>query len=306
MKIKTIRGEPQAKTRLDLIKRALELKIPGCRQKKKQELIEEIAITSAPGHFPDLYDKTRVVLLPVDLYLIHVYWDIAKRDLKRVKDRIGKAAQRAHATLRVYDITYIFFDGTNAHSSFDVDIDLQAGNWYVHLWSPWRSYCVDLGFRTGDGRFLPIARSNVVETPPAYPSEKEAERYMLVLEDYKRVEIVPTVPAAERQYGLSPGTKKHTEGISPLQFQLHPSPIKEESSYKEHDESFQMDMEKALQGKLAELYRFRLAVSPRPSSKAGQAVHSISKADLTEMNERGLTAGISSEVIIPEKRRIGA
>ncbi len=282
MKIKTIRGELQAKTRRDLIKRALELKIPGCRQKKKQELIEEIAITTAPGHFPDLYDKTRVVLLPVDPYLIHVYWDIAKRDLKRVRDQIGKAAQRAQATLRFYDITDIFFDGTNAHSSFDVDIDLQTGNWYAHLWSPGRSYCVDLG-----GRRI-IARSNGAETPPAYPSEKGAERYMLVLGDYKRVEIVPPVPAAERQCGLSPGIKKHIEGISPAQYQLHPSPIKEEISYKGHNESFQ--------GKLAEIYRFRLAESPRPSLKAGQSVHSTSEeADLTEMNERGHTPGISSK-----------
>lgn len=382
MEIRTIKGELQAKTRQDLIKRALELKIPGCHQKKKQELIEEIAITSIyqllprspqiirnltrrdllrlcemggikvkrrslksdlvravkktlvkkqaakrpesprpeawlsapelptmPEHFPDSYDVTRVVLLPVDLYRIHVYWDIAKRDLERVRNQIGKEVERAQATLRFYDTTHIFFDGTNAHSSFDVDINLQAGNWYVHLWSPGRSYCMDLGFRTGDGRFFPIVRSNMAEMPPAHPSEKGKERYMLVSEDFKRLEIMPQLSAKECQKDLTCHPNPETiSGVSESQNpeEILNQPVKQVQGKVRNDryESFPMDMDKVLQEKLAELYRFRLVESPRPPSESGQVVHSASEeADLTEMNERGLTAGISSKVMILRKEK---
>lgn len=147
-----------------------------------------------PGDLPDAYNETRVVLLPVDPYLVHVYWEVAPGELENAKRHLGEDAQQAQAVLRFYDITSIMFDGSKAHSVFDVDIELQARNWYVHLWSPEKSYCVDLGFRTEEGRFIPLARSNVAETPRAWPSEKGEERFMLVIGDYERVEILPLNP----------------------------------------------------------------------------------------------------------------
>lgn len=144
-----------------------------------------------PSEFPHFYEHARVVLLPVNPYLVHVYWEVAPDDLKEIKKLLGRPALRAQPVLRFCDITCIIFDGTNAHSQFDVDIDLGAGNWYVHVWGPEKSYCVDLGLRTEDGQFHSIARSNIAETPRAWPSGKVEETYMLVEGDYHRVEAVP-------------------------------------------------------------------------------------------------------------------
>ena len=148
-------------------------------------------LTSEPGDLPDSYGETRVVLLSVEPYLIHVYWEVAFVELEKAKHRLGDEYGRSRAVLRCHDVTNIIFDGTNTHGSFDVDIDLKAKNWYVSLQSPEKSYFVELGFRTEDGRFHPIARSNIAETPPDRPAPKSDEYYMLVAGDYDLVETVP-------------------------------------------------------------------------------------------------------------------
>ena len=129
---------------------------------------------------PDPKRESRVRLLPVDPYLIHAYWEIFDEDLKRARSQLGSPGAQVKPVIRFYDITHILFDGKNAHGFFDVEIDLAAGNWYVHLWSPEKSYCADLGLKTPEGRFLMLVRSNVTHTPPAWPSIREEERYMRV------------------------------------------------------------------------------------------------------------------------------
>jgi hypothetical protein len=103
--------------------------------------------------------------------------------------------------LRFYDVTYIDFDGTNAHSSFDQPVDLAAGNWYVHLWSCEKTYCADIGARTSTGRFEPACRSNFVHTPRADESPHYRPEWLHVEGMFDKVAPV-AVPAPIE----SPGT----------------------------------------------------------------------------------------------------
>jgi hypothetical protein len=153
-----------------------------------------------PGNLPETYGETRVVLLPVHPYLIHAYWELTAEDLARVKRQLGEGQGRAKPVLRFYDITSIEFDGTNAHSYFDVEIDLGTKNWYVPLWSPEKSYIADLGFKRADGEYLAIARSSVAHTPRAWPSTRVETRYMNVREECRDVETAPdSTPAGDTQ-----------------------------------------------------------------------------------------------------------
>jgi hypothetical protein len=106
-------------------------------------------ISLEPGELPACYGKSRLVLLPVDPYLMYVYWELAD----------PPPAAGARAVLRVYE----------AGRPFDVEVDLAAGKWYVHLWSSDKVYQADLGLRGVDGAFVILAQSNTVNTPPANP-----------------------------------------------------------------------------------------------------------------------------------------
>lgn len=109
-----------------------------------------------PGELPETYDRTKVVAMVISPYLVHVYWDLSAKD----QARSGPGCLRFH--------------GATAGGSFDVSVDLAARNWYVHLWSPEKRYSVELGVQKADA-FQPLARSNPIETPRAWPAAEVAQ-----------------------------------------------------------------------------------------------------------------------------------
>ena len=139
-----------------------------------------VPLASEPEELPEFQDETKVVLLPVNPYLVHVYWEVDLDDQEKAGGAFARPAPPAQPVLRFYDVTSIDFDGTNAHSWFDIEVDLRTGNWYVPLQSPAKSYCTDLGLRIEGQEFQRLARSNVAETPRAWPSDNLKESYLLV------------------------------------------------------------------------------------------------------------------------------
>jgi hypothetical protein len=123
---------------------------------------------------------TRVVVMAVNPYLLHAYWQISQQDLGNIRHALHESPVDARPVLRFYDITCILFDGTNAHQIFDVEVDLRTMKWNVPVWSAGKSYVVDLGYKASDGRFYAIARSNIVNLPRAEPSQRLAEGYLRV------------------------------------------------------------------------------------------------------------------------------
>src|SRR5207244_3320958 len=55
-----------------------------------------------------------------------------------------------------------------------------ADRWYLNVGRPAASFCVEIGLATPGGRFLPLARSNVVTTPRATPSPDTTVRWVEV------------------------------------------------------------------------------------------------------------------------------
>ena len=168
-------------------------KIGAPRETREEHEVEDSAsdaldsvgqLASEPIDLPESYGETGVVVLAVDPCVLHVYWEVTSGELKKARDKLGEAYGRSQTILRFYDITNIIFDGTNAHGSFDVDVDLLEKKRYVHLWSPEKSYSVDLGFKTRDGQFVALVRSNTAETPPGGLAPEAEALYGLVAGDY--------------------------------------------------------------------------------------------------------------------------
>ena len=126
-------------------------------------------------HIPSHRIATRVVVMAVTPHLLHAYWRISKQDFEDIRRALHDF--RGVPVLRFYDITRILFDGTNAHHTFDVEVDLRTRRWNIPLWSGDKSYVADLGYKTGDGSFHRVARSNIVGVPRTEPSPRLAEHY---------------------------------------------------------------------------------------------------------------------------------
>ena len=173
--------------------------LKGRHRLKKQELIRALSTillafplpkTGTPSSpslldwenvsLPEAYGKDRLVLMPVDPYWVHAYWEMVPPSVSERSSGAEKQSEHARYILRVYDVTSVDFDGTNAHSSFDIEITPQARNWYINLWRAGKSLCAELGLVHADGSFSSRVRSNVIQTPQASTSSGSEETWMRV------------------------------------------------------------------------------------------------------------------------------
>ena len=129
-----------------------------------------IPVSPERNDLPQKYDKDVIVLQVRDPWWLHTYWDVCSGTWQRLKNEFGRFLDTAKKVLRAYDVSYISFNGSNAHRYFDIELTHNADNWYIDTDGPGRSWCVDFGLRLSDGRFITVLRSNVVTTPLDGPS----------------------------------------------------------------------------------------------------------------------------------------
>lgn len=136
---------------------------------------------SKPLSLPESYGKDKLVLLPVNPNWVYAYWDFSEETRRLIKEKAGKA----RFVIRFYDVTYIIFDGNNAHRTFEADVDLRWGNYYFNVPNPNADYLCQLGYLEEE-KFVPLLTSNVVKTPPASPFYGKEEIWMKIS---RRLEI---------------------------------------------------------------------------------------------------------------------
>jgi hypothetical protein len=124
-----------------------------------------LSLLEETGELPELPDENRLFLCPVDPHQIFSCWTIRKTDVDMLTRKISCKYRKLEAVLRFYDITGIAFCGNNAHSYFDVEIDMQSGKRFIALWRAGRQFIADLGFRNEYGVLYPVCRSNIAQTP---------------------------------------------------------------------------------------------------------------------------------------------
>ena len=137
---------------------------------------------------PDFYGDTRLVLLPRDPKWVFSYWEFNKDYISKIQAKYGKDAfQRYSTVIRSYDVTDIIFDGTNAHSYSDTEVNIEAKNWYYQIPSSERNYCAEIGMVLDSGEFIALARSNTISVPNGKVSDLCDEEWMVVKEDLEKL-----------------------------------------------------------------------------------------------------------------------
>ena len=136
---------------------------------------------------PGTYGDTKIVLLPRDPAWCYTFWEISNNKKEEIIKAHGINSLE-NLWLRVYDVTSLEnFDGTNAHKFFDVKINLAAINWYLNVPETNRSWCVDLGLKLSDGKFITIARSNIVIMPRFGVSSLTDEQWAILQREFERL-----------------------------------------------------------------------------------------------------------------------
>ena len=115
------------------------------------------------GNIPWDYGRTRITAIARDPHCVFAYWEYPDSALEEARKKID--SPHAGPVLRVYDTTYLLFDGTNAHGYFDVPVDRSSNRYYLHLNRPATTFILDLAVKDHEGRFATIARSGPAEAP---------------------------------------------------------------------------------------------------------------------------------------------
>ena len=124
---------------------------------------------------PEGYADNRLVLLPRDPQWFYSYWDVTNEHKQAARVRGG-----LFLCLRLYDVTDVIFDGANAHAMWEQEVHELARNWYLHVPSPGRRYCLEIGYRGAEGQWLPLARSNTVPAPVDRPAERVHDEFATI------------------------------------------------------------------------------------------------------------------------------
>jgi hypothetical protein len=127
------------------------------------------------------YGRDRVTAIAVDPDRLFVYWEVRDETLDAARERLGPAGARAVLVLRVYDTSGRIFDGENAHSYFDQDVQRNDRQWFCHVGKPSSSAHLEMGLRTPDGRFLKLMRSGRVDFPRKEPAGWRPAEWMRVV-----------------------------------------------------------------------------------------------------------------------------
>ncbi|NEW07236.1 DUF4912 domain-containing protein [Paenibacillus sp. SYP-B3998] len=123
------------------------------------------ALPIAEFEMPDRYHKDLLHLMAVDAHTLYVYWEISDRRRWLISQHFECDYGTMPKVLRVYDVTCILFNGSNAHTYQDVTTTPEAHNWYLHNLKADRTYLVDIGTYSWEHEFIPLLRSNSVATP---------------------------------------------------------------------------------------------------------------------------------------------
>lgn len=131
--------------------------------------------------------KDRLVVMVRDPYWLHAYWELTRASVERTRVALGQRWYEARPVLRLAEVTQ---DGTTSTARRIVrDIEIHGGvnNWYIDVPDPPKSFQVDVGYLSADGKFHSLARSNVVTTPRSGSGAPVDGNWQEVAEDFDRI-----------------------------------------------------------------------------------------------------------------------
>src|SRR5262249_36120517 len=121
----------------------------------------------------------------------YVYWEITDPGIEAARRRLGPEGASGWCNLRVYDTTGRDFDGTNANDYFDIGVDRNDREYYLMIRRPTSSMHVEIGIKTRDGYFQPIARSGRADFPRNAPSLNGSLEWITVTSDDAPPSVAP-------------------------------------------------------------------------------------------------------------------
>jgi uncharacterized protein len=157
-------------------------------------------VDEALPELPGGYGESRIFLLPRDPQWAYAYWDIPNAQREDLRRQGGQTL-----ALRLYDVTGIDVNHQSPHNLQEYGCDEMTREWYLPIPVSDRDYLLEIGYRTWDGRWLMLARSEQMRVPPVYPSDWIEDHFLTVGwdQELRGQTIMTLVPPSQRPIGMN-------------------------------------------------------------------------------------------------------
>ncbi len=125
------------------------------------------------------------------------HWRILPQWVDATAAARGDGWRDCRLVLRLYDISFIEFNGLNAHWIHDLPLPALSGRTFFGQPRPATTLLAEAGFLLRNGEFLPAARSRSTPFPPFGPSSRGGQAGLFV-DGRGRVEEIGNVWDQER------------------------------------------------------------------------------------------------------------
>jgi uncharacterized protein len=164
--------------------------------------VVDFALADVDEVLPELpggYGDSRIFLLPRDPQWAYAYWDIPNEQKESLRQQGGQ-----QLALRLYDVTGIDVNHQSPHNLQEYGCDEMTREWYLPIPVSDRDYLLEIGYRTWDGRWLMLARSEQMRVPPVYPSDWIEDHFLTVGwdQELRGKTIMTLVPPSQRTIGM--------------------------------------------------------------------------------------------------------
>lgn len=131
--------------------------------------------------------KDRLIVMVRDAFWLHAYWELSRKSVERARVALGHSWHGAKPVLRVCEVLRDGVTTSTRQPIRDIEIHGGVNNWYIDVQPPPKSYQLDIGYLTTEGKFFCLARSNVVTTPPPAAGDAFDQNWADVAKDYERI-----------------------------------------------------------------------------------------------------------------------
>jgi hypothetical protein len=132
--------------------------------------------------------KDRLVAMVRDSFWLHAYWELTRTGVERAEAAMGREWHGARPVLRVFEVSGGGGSTTTAERLWrTIEIHGGVNNWYIDVVDPPKSYRLDIGYLSAEGKFFVLCRSNVVSTPVPGTSDAIDGNWAAVAEDFEKV-----------------------------------------------------------------------------------------------------------------------
>jgi hypothetical protein len=174
---------PKTKPRSSLMLKKIQ---KANEQRERQRDLATEPRPAAPGK-PPAAVRDRVVLIVRDPYWLQVSWEVTRQSVLRAQAAMAEQWHSARPTLRVLEVENSGTTSTAERVIREIAIHSGVQNWYIDVTNPPKSYRVDLGYLSGNGRFYAIGRSNTVTTQRPGTGESLDDNWTDVAENFEKI-----------------------------------------------------------------------------------------------------------------------